>query len=137
MDRVRDCARRAQLLEFVENDLPEGFQTHVGERGVRLSGGQRQRLGIARALYTNPSTLVFDEATSALDNQTEKAVVDAIDALTGQKTILLIAHRISTVKNCDQIVILDRGRIVGLGTYESLYDTSDAFRQLVDARAVA
>ncbi|OZA01205.1 MAG: ABC transporter ATP-binding protein, partial [Rhodobacterales bacterium 17-64-5] len=99
--------------------------------------GQRQRIGIARALYTNPKVIVFDEATSALDNLTETEVVKAIGALTGQKTIVLIAHRISTVRNCDQILVLDRGRMVGLGTYESLYRDSVAFRRLVDARDVA
>lgn len=135
--RVREAARMAQILDFIETQLPEGFDSMVGERGVRLSGGQRQRIGIARALYTNPKVIVFDEATSALDNLTETEVVKAIGALTGQKTIVLIAHRISTVRNCDQILVLDRGRMVGLGTYESLYRDSVAFRRLVDARDVA
>ncbi|MBI1173621.1 ATP-binding cassette domain-containing protein [bacterium] len=135
--RVREAARMAQILDFIETDLPQGFETMVGERGVRLSGGQRQRIGIARALYTNPGILVFDEATSALDNLTEQEVVKAIGALTGTKTVLLIAHRISTVRDCDQILVLERGRMVGLGSYDSLYRDNAAFRRLVDAREVA
>lgn len=134
MARVREAARMAQILEFIETQMPEGFGTMVGERGVRLSGGQRQRIGIARALYNNPGIIVFDEATSALDNLTEQEVVKAINELTGTKTILLIAHRISTVRNCDQILVLDRGRMVGLGNYDTLYSDNAAFRRLVDAR---
>jgi ABC-type multidrug transport system fused ATPase/permease subunit len=132
--RVREAARLAQILEFIETQLPQGFATQTGERGVRLSGGQRQRIGIARALYTNPGILVFDEATSALDNLTEQEVVRAIAALGGTKTILLIAHRISTVRNCDQILVMERGRMVGLGRYDDLYRDNAAFRRLVDAR---
>lgn len=135
--RVREAARMAQIIDFVEGQLPQGFAAMVGERGVRLSGGQRQRIGIARALYANPGIIVFDEATSALDNLTEQEVVKAINALTGTKTILLIAHRISTVRNCDQILVLERGRMMGLGTYEELYRDNLTFRRLVDARDVA
>ena len=137
MARVREAARLAQILDFVEADVPLGFDTQVGERGVRLSGGQRQRIGIARALYNDPGIIVFDEATSALDNLTEQEVVRAINALTGTKTIVLIAHRISTVRNCDQIMVLDHGRCAGLGSFDSLYQDNAAFRQLVDARDVA
>jgi ATP-binding cassette, subfamily B, bacterial PglK len=137
MARVREAARMAQILDFIEGQMPQGFESAVGERGVRLSGGQRQRIGIARALYTNPGIIVFDEATSALDNLTEQEVVKAIGALIGTKTILLIAHRISTVKNCDQILVMERGRMVGLGTYDMLYRNNAAFRRLVDAREVA
>ncbi len=135
--KVREAARLAQILDFVETQMPQGFDTPVGERGVRLSGGQRQRIGIARALYHNPGIIVFDEATSALDNLTEQEVVKSINALTGTKTILLIAHRISTVRNCDQILVLDRGRMAGLGSYDSLYRDNAAFRRLVDVREVA
>ena len=134
MAQVREAARMAQILEFVETQMPQGFATAVGERGVRLSGGQRQRIGIARALYTNPGILVFDEATSALDNLTEQEVVRAINDLSGTKTILLIAHRISTVRDCDQILVMERGRMVGLGSYDDLYRDNAAFRRLVDAR---
>lgn len=136
MARVREAARMAQILDFVETQMPQGFATSVGERGVRLSGGQRQRIGIARALYRDPGLIVFDEATSALDNLTEQEVVRAIGALTGKKTVLLIAHRISTVKDCDQILVLERGRMVGIGRYEDLYRDNPVFRQLVDARDV-
>lgn len=137
--RLREAARMAQILDFVETEMPQGFQTAVGERGVRLSGGQRQRIGIARALYRDPGLIVFDEATSALDNLTEQEVVRAIGALSAQagagaKTVLLIAHRISTVKDCDQILVLERGRMVGLGRYEDLYRDNAVFRRLVDAR---
>ena len=132
--RVRDAARMAQILDFIETSLPDGFASTVGERGVRLSGGQRQRIGIARALYTNPGIIVFDEATSALDNLTEQEVVKAIGSLSGTKTILLIAHRISTVRNCDQILVLDRGQMAGLGSYDDLYRDNPAFRRLVDTR---
>ena len=134
MARVREAARMAQILEFVETRMPQGFATPVGERGVRLSGGQRQRIGIARALYNNPGIIVFDEATSALDNLTEQEVVRAIGDLSGTKTILLIAHRISTVRDCDQILVMERGRMVGLGRYDDLYRDNATFRSLVDAR---
>ena len=135
--KVREAARLAQILGFVETQMPQGFATPVGERGVRLSGGQRQRIGIARALYNNPGIIVFDEATSALDNLTEQEVVRAINDLSGTKTILLIAHRISTVRDCDQILVMDRGRMVGLGRYDDLYRDNPTFRSLVDARKVA
>nr|WP_265332540.1 ABC transporter ATP-binding protein [Stagnihabitans tardus] len=139
--RVREAARMAQILDFVEQDMPQGFQTSVGERGVRLSGGQRQRIGIARALYRDPGLIVFDEATSALDNLTEQEVVRAIGALSAlegsaRKTVLLIAHRISTVKDCDQILVLEKGRMVGIGPYEELYCDNAVFRSLVDAREI-
>ena len=94
------AVEEAQLKEFIDT-LSDGLDTEIGERGVRLSGGQRQRIGIARALYTNPQVLVLDEATSALDNDTEKAVMEAIDSLAGSKTLIIIAHRLSTVENCD------------------------------------
>jgi ABC-type multidrug transport system fused ATPase/permease subunit len=132
--RVREAARMSQILDFIETSLPQGFDSAVGERGVRLSGGQRQRIGIARALYTNPGIIVFDEATSALDNLTEQEVVKAISSLSGTKTILLIAHRISTVQNCDQILVLERGQMAGLGTYDDLYRDNPAFRRLVETR---
>jgi len=118
--QVIKCAKMAQIHNFIKHDLPKQYETIVGERGVRLSGGQRQRIGIARALYHNPEVLVFDEATSALDNLTEKNLLNAIETLIHQKTIILIAHRLSTVKKCDQIVLLDNGRIIALDTYNEL-----------------
>lgn len=136
-DRVRECARMAQILDFIETELPEGMETSVGERGVRLSGGQRQRIGIARALYNDPAIIIFDEATSALDNLTEQEVMRAVAALSGQKTVIMIAHRMSTVRNCDQIALLKKGRLVATGDYDQLFRDSAAFRELVNAKAVA
>lgn len=134
MERVRHAAEQAQIAEFIESQ-PEGYQSFVGERGVRLSGGQRQRIGIARALYKRASVLVFDEATSALDNATEQAVVDAIEDFNRDLTILLIAHRLTTVRHCDIIIELDHGKLVAQGTYEQLVDHSASFRKM--ARSVA
>ena len=115
LDRVQQAARQAQIADFIEN-RPEGYNAIVGERGIRLSGGQRQRIGIARALYKQASVLVFDEATSALDNATEQSVMDAIEGLNRDLTILLIAHRLTTVRRCDTIVELEHGRVVAQGT---------------------
>ncbi|MGC2030743.1 MAG: ABC transporter ATP-binding protein [Steroidobacteraceae bacterium] len=134
LDRVKQAARQAQIAEFIES-RPEGYHVSVGERGVRLSGGQRQRIGIARALYKQASVLVFDEATSALDNATEQSVMDAIDGLDRGLTIVLIAHRLSTVRRCDTIIELQGGRLVAQGTYEQLLECSPSFRSMV--RAVA
>ncbi|MBC7286092.1 ABC transporter ATP-binding protein, partial [Hoeflea sp.] len=129
-ERVRQAARIARIDSFIMTDLADGYATHVGERGVRLSGGQRQRIGIARALYHDADLIVFDEATSALDNLTEREVMTAIDALPGDKTVLMIAHRLSTVKRCDRIVVLDQGRLVGCDTWEALMDGNEAFRRI-------
>lgn len=119
LERVKRAAAQAQIAQSIEA-WPEQYQTKVGERGVRLSGGQRQRIGIARALYKRADVLIFDEATSALDNDTERAVMDAIDGLDGALTILIVAHRLSTLKNCDQIVELAAGRVTRQGTYNEL-----------------
>lgn len=124
--------RAAHLNEFIDN-LPHGEDTVVGERGVRLSGGQRQRVAIARALYNNPDVLVMDEATSALDNVTEKAVISAVEELKGRRTILMIAHRLSTVKKCDRIVLLEHGRIEAVGTYDELMHSNKQFRYMAEA----
>ena len=132
MDAVRRAAKMAQIDEFIENDLPMKYETTIGERGIRLSGGQRQRIGIARALYRNPSILIMDEATSALDGQTERAVMEAIDSLQGSRTIILIAHRLSTLKKCDRIYILEKGAIVESGTYDELETTSPYFKSMND-----
>ena len=135
--RIRECAQMAQILDFIESELPQGFATAVGERGVRLSGGQRQRIGIARALYHDPAIIIFDEATSALDNLTEQEVMRAVASLSGQKTVIMIAHRMSTVRNCDQIAVLKKGKLVATGDYDQLYKDNTAFRELVNAKAVA
>ena len=132
LDRVRQAARRAQIAEFIEGQ-PEGYNACVGERGIRLSGGQRQRIGIARALYKQASVLVFDEATSALDNFTEQSVLDAIGDPNRDLTLLLIAHRLATVRGCDSIVELEHGRVVAQGTYEELLECSPSFRQIAHA----
>jgi ABC-type multidrug transport system fused ATPase/permease subunit len=128
---VERAALIANLHDFVTNELPQGYQTLIGERGVRLSGGQRQRIGIARALYYDPEILFLDEATSALDNMTEQAVMDAVHNLGHKKTIVLIAHRLSTVRDCDTIFILENGRLVDQGTYQGLLEKSARFRAMV------
>ncbi|MDJ1008326.1 MAG: ABC transporter ATP-binding protein [Paracoccaceae bacterium] len=127
---VEKAAKLAELHDFVLGELEDGYDTFVGERGVRLSGGQRQRIGIARALYQDPALLVLDEATSALDNLTEHAVMQAVQNIGGQKTVVMIAHRLSTVRNCDTIFVMERGRIVDQGRYDELMETSDAFRRI-------
>jgi ATP-binding cassette, subfamily B, bacterial PglK len=136
-DAVRRAAQMAQIDAFIETELPRGYDTVVGERGVRLSGGQRQRIGIARALYHDPDVIVFDEATSALDGATERSVYQALRALAGRKTMITIAHRLSTVRSADRIFVLDRGHLVGQGTYEELYDTNEVFRAMADGVLVA
>jgi ABC-type multidrug transport system fused ATPase/permease subunit len=110
-ESVWAALREAQLEEFVRS-LPEGLDTQIGERGVRLSGGQRQRIGIARALYTEPKMLIFDEATSALDNETEEALMEAINSLHGRKTMIIIAHRLQTIQNCDLVYRVGEGKII-------------------------
>lgn len=125
-----DNALKAAQLEEVVNRLPRGIKTRVGERGVRLSGGQRQRVTIARALYNNPQVLIMDEATSALDNITEKFVIEAIERLRGDRTIIMIAHRLTTVQNCDIIYLMEEGEIVAKGTYDDLLENSQQFRKM-------
>ena len=110
--------------------MPSGYETIVGERGVRLSGGQRQRIGIARALYHDPDVLILDEATSALDNITEEAVMDAVHNLGGAKTIIMIAHRLTTVESCDQIYLLEQGKVSACGTYAELVEGNETFRRM-------
>lgn len=116
---LQKAIKAAQLEEYI-NSLPEGLETNVGERGVRLSGGQRQRVGIARALYHDPSVLVFDESTNALDNATEEAIMESVNNLRGLKTIIIIAHRLSTIKNCNQIFKIEKGKVVEENDFEAL-----------------
>jgi len=130
MSAIRNAAKMAAIDDFILNDLPEGYETVVGERGVRLSGGQRQRIGIARALYNNPSLIVMDEATSALDNITEKIVMEAVARMQHEKTIILIAHRLSSVKNCDVIYFFEKGDVIASGTFDELLNKNEKFRQM-------
>jgi ABC-type multidrug transport system fused ATPase/permease subunit len=129
-EAVERVAKIACLHDFVTQNLPQGYKTTVGERGVRLSGGQRQRIGIARALYQNPSVLVLDEATSALDNITELGVMEAVNKLSKRITIIIIAHRLSTVRECDQILMVEKGSIIAKGSFKDLENQSEQFRLL-------
>lgn len=131
-ERVERACRAASIHDFVA-ELPDGYQTTVGERGTRLSGGQCQRLGIARALYHDPEVIVFDEATSALDNQTEAAILRTFQTLKGHKTLIVIAHRLSTVRDFDRLFVIDRGRLVGEGTFTELSVSCPRFRELLEA----
>jgi ABC-type multidrug transport system fused ATPase/permease subunit len=130
MSAVERVAKIANLHEFVVERLPEKYKTKVGERGVRLSGGQRQRIGIARALYQNPHVLIMDEATSALDNLTERAVMDAVQSLTDEITLVMVAHRLSTVKTCDTIFFFENGELTGQGTFDKLLETHTQFKAM-------
>lgn len=134
--RVREAAKQAFASEFIES-LPDGFETIVGDRGVRLSGGQRQRLFIARELYKRPSLLILDEATSALDGESESAIQASVDALRGQVTVVVIAHRLSTIRNADYIYVLDDGHVVEHGSYEDLHKVEDSqFRRMVELQSL-
>lgn len=126
---IERAAKAANIHEFIINELPMGYKTIIGEKGVRLSGGQRQRLGIARALYNNPKVLVLDEATSAMDNYTEKLIIEAINKLRKNTTIILIAHRLTTIKNCDKIFLLDKGKLISQGSYDELIKSSELFNK--------
>jgi HlyD family secretion protein len=128
-EKVKAACQMAELDQYIES-LPQNYETSVGERGVQLSGGQRQRIGIARALYHGASILVLDEATSALDGLTESSIINSIHGLMGKKTILIIAHRLSTVQECDQLILMEEGKIKDIGTYNELLKTSSDFQQM-------
>jgi len=134
-DGVREAARLAQINRFIEDELPKGYKTHVGDRGVRLSGGQRQRIGIARALYHNPKILILDEATSMLDGETEARVFSAIESLGGDITLFVIAHRLSTLQGADIIYFLENGTISDQGTLDELVASNDRFRKMAHSFA--
>jgi subfamily B ATP-binding cassette protein MsbA len=131
MDQIKDAAKAANALEFIEN-TPDGFETVVGERGVKLSGGQKQRIAIARALLKNPSILILDEATSALDTESEKKVQTAIESLMKDRTALVIAHRLSTVQKADKIIVIDKGKVVEIGSHETLFEKNGIYKRLYD-----
>lgn len=127
---VERAARIANIHDFIMEKLPGGYNTIVGERGVRLSGGQRQRIGIARALYHDPSVIVLDEATSALDNETERRIVSELDAMRGGRTLIVIAHRLTTVQKCHEVFMLHDGKVAARGSYDDLIEQSAEFSQL-------
>jgi len=136
LQRIRDAAKCAHLLEFIDS-LPEGFSSRVGDRGIRLSGGQRQRLFIARELFKEPKLLILDEATSSLDSEAERVIQQSIDDLRGRMTVLIIAHRLATVKSADQVLVFDKGRLVEQGDYVSLRDRSGSrFGAMVAAQTL-
>ena len=128
---VERAAKIASIHEFIINDLPKKYETNVGERGIRLSGGQLQRIGIARAFYHNSKVIILDEATNALDDITEQSVMDAIYSLDDDLTIILIAHRLNTIKKCDQIFLLEKGEVKAQGTYEELKYSNLAFKKML------
>ena len=119
MERIIEAAQLANAHDFISN-LTLGYETKVGESGLQLSGGQKQRIAIARVLYTNPSLIIFDEATSSLDTESEQAIQKNLQAILQDKTAIIIAHRLSTVKNADTIMVLDDGEIIEQGTHETL-----------------
>ena len=130
MKKIQKVSKAAHLDDFISNELPNKYETKVGERGIRLSGGQRQRIGIARALYKSPKVLILDEATSALDNITEKKVMDNIYSLDKQLTIIVIAHRLTTIRNCDKIYLVDKGEIIDSGNFNKLFESNKLFREM-------
>lgn len=135
-ETINAVVKKVQLKTFVE-ELPEGLNTTLGEFGVRVSGGQKQRIGLARALYNEPSTLVLDEATSSLDNETERYIISMIRKFYGTKTLIIVAHRLSTVRYCDRIFFLQDGRIIAEGSFDELKNSNKDFERLVELGTVA
>ena len=130
MEQIEWACKVAKIDLFIEQNLKSGYQTKLGEHGLRLSGGQAQRIAIARALYHKPSVLVLDEATAALDGVTEHEIIDTMEELAGKMTIIMVAHRLNTVKNCDIIYLFDHGRIVDWGTYNALLERNEHFQKM-------
>ena len=128
-DQISKCIKLANLDELL-GTLPDGINTIIGEKGLQLSGGQRQRIAIARSLYNDPSILIFDEATSALDGLNERLIMDSIHSLSGQKTIILIAHRLNTIKKCDLIYLFDQGKLIDSGSFENLKSKNKIFDEM-------
>ena len=135
LQAIERAARMANIHHFIVNDLEKGYETIVGDRGIRLSGGQRQRIGIARALYHDPEVLVLDEATSSLDSLTEDAILEAMRGLSRKKTIIIIAHRLTTLEECDLIYVLKEGNIVSSATYQELLKSCSHFQDMARLHA--
>lgn len=132
-EEIIEAAKRADIHDYISS-LPDGYDTQIGERGVKLSGGQKQRLSIARVFLKNPAILILDEATSALDNATEAIIQKALFKLCEGRTTLVVAHRLSTVRNADEIVVVNQGRIIEQGTHEQLIALGGAYKKLYDAQ---
>jgi len=132
---IKEAARAANADGFI-NECPDGYQTVVGEKGIRLSAGQRQRIAIARAILKNPRLLILDEATSSLDNESEKLIQEALERLMKGKTSFVIAHRLSTIHNADKILVLDQGEIVETGTHQELMDRKGLYQYLYNLKAL-
>ena len=130
--KVKEAAKIAQISEFIENKLPLKYETIVGEDGIRLSGGQRQRLSIARAIYTNKDVLIMDESTSSLDVITEKQIIDSLIKSKLNKTIIFVTHRVNSLRNCDNILILNDGKIDAYGKYNDLENNSKTFKNFLN-----
>lgn len=130
LEAVKRAAQAAEIDRFIEKELPKGYLTEAGEKGIRLSGGQRQRIVIARALFRDPELLIFDEATSAMDNKTEAAIMESIHRLSAKKTIVIIAHRLTTIEHCDEILVFKEGHLAAKGRYEELATENTVFKEL-------
>ena len=134
-DQIAAAAKMANAIEFIE-DMPLGFETVIGEKGVKLSGGQKQRIAIARAILKNPPILILDEATSSLDTESEQLVQQAIEQLMKDRTVLVIAHRLSTVRNADKIIVMEKGRIIEKGKHSELYQKDGTYRRLYELQFI-